>query len=266
VIAAAEPGERAVAVAQAAANGESWMLSDACTQMTDLSSAVPAGDCEVRKDRFDNNPRTIGPAEAAQRKLAVLTEYVASLNALASAQSEGAVTSAWAAAVSSAKQLAAASGSNGLGEFVGDLEASKPKTDALVSFAIRSLRYAKLKDVVTASDAAVFEVSRAVQLELQALDADPEFTRLAGALKQADTNALGLNETTPETEYRETLTELERAHIAFMKHYDTSIYVQVGRIGTAHRTLSDALRSPGSAEAVVTYLEELKGLANALEN
>ena len=265
VIAAALPGEHEAEIAEAANNGDAWYLSDGCTSMSRLTTTEAAGACDIVRDRFDSSPRPVGPATAAGRKLAILDDYVQALNQLANAQSDAAVTTAWAAALGSVSDLAAAAGSNGLGAFAAKLDAARPKTDPAVSFAIRSLRYAKLRSVVTQSDDAVFEVTRAIQLELRDLGADPEFTRLAADMDAANAAALALDSTTPKLQYAAALAELERSHAAFVAYYDKSIYVRVGRIGTAHRALARALRSPGSAENVVTYLEELKALATAIE-
>ncbi len=256
--------DRQLALREAARARDIWTFSDACPDVLLARNLDDGQNCIIEKLAVDGNPRSIGAATAIKRRLGVLADYVDALALLADAGSEAAVTNAYAAAVGSLGSLGEASGSDTLTEFVAGLEKNREKADAVVSFAIRTLRYNRLKSVVLKGDASVAEVVRSIQTGMINMNLDPEFSQLAANLNAANDAVLLAAPEIGDDEYRDLLVQLDAAHAQFMAYRQNSIYVQVGLIGSAHVSLAKALRTQ-STEDVIAYLESLKSLAAKLE-
>lgn len=248
------------ALTVAAERGDVWLLTDACRDMIRARPGALAETCGIERIRTDESPRPIGAATAATRRMGVLVDYVAALELLADAGTDREVTEAYGAALAGLENLGKAAPSEGLAGIVAALKGRRGQTDRVVSYAVGALRFNRMRSVVTRADPDVQEVVRDIQLSLFQLRADPEYHRLADALIAAEEAALVADPADPVA-YRAALAGLEAAHAAFFAHYDSSIYVKVGRIAVAHAALARTLRRPGSAEEAIDYIKSLRALA-----
>jgi len=149
-------------------------------------------------------------------------------------------------------------------DFIKKRQDNKAKTDAVVSEAVATLRYRKMREVVLKSDEDVRAVARELQLNLINLDVDKGFKAESDALRDANIAVLTADTNNPVA-YRAAIVDLQTQHESFMKFYEKTAVYQVGLIGQVHGTLASALASPGSAEDILSYLESLKQLIETVE-
>lgn len=264
-----KPGLEAAAEAElsaSAAAGDAWFLSDDCSFVVVGDTSVPATNCTIEKVVIGDRPPEQNEATSAKRKMAALTTYVSALSLLMDASLEEEVVSAYSSAIAAFSDFASATESASLLNFLKERADAKDAETAVVSEAIATLRYTKMRSVVLKSDRDVATVARELQLHLVNLGIDNDFrsksrslTEKNVAVLEYDVDALGAEG------YKSAIKALQAEHSAFMKYYQgTSIY-DVGMIAHVHSTLADALRSPDSPEEVIDYLESLKTLVEKVE-
>ena len=245
-------------------NQETWFLSDACADALAVRAATPVGRCQIERVPTTDKLPPVGNATAAAVNISALQDYVAALALLASATSETELIAAYGAALGGLENIGAELGGGGLADFVKGLEDRSAQTESVVDFAIKTLRFQRMREVVLDADPAVQTAARNLQLQLMQMHADPTFDRLAKRLGDAD-NAVLEADTSDGPAYRAALVELQNAHVAFVAHYARSIYVSVAMIGKAHGGLAGALRNPGKPEEIVDYITALKALSDSLK-
>ena len=248
----------------AADKAEIWMLSDECSDALAARIRTPVALCQIEKSQTSEDPPPIGHATAAKNNIEGIENYVAALNLLSSASTEAELIASYGAALGGLEKMAASLGGSGLTDFIKGLSERQEQTDAVVDFAIKTLRFRRMREVVLRADPALQRSVRNLQLQLMQLNADPKFDALQKRLTSARDDATEAKMEDGAT-YRPILEELESAHAAFVAHYEKSIYVRVAMIGKAHSGLARALRNPKNPEEIVEYLEGLKVLAATLK-
>ncbi|WIY24525.1 hypothetical protein [Parasedimentitalea psychrophila] len=264
-----KPGLDAAAEAEldvSAASGDVWLLSDDCNFVMAGDTSVPASNCIVEKVVLGNRKPVQNEATSAQRKMTALTTYVSALSLLTDASLEEEVISGYSSALTALTDFAKAAESATLLEFLKDRSERESAETAVVSEVIATLRYKKMRSVVLKSEKDVATIVRELQLHLINLGIDGDFKIRSEALTTRNNAVLNYDvETQGATGYKAAIKALQAEHQAFMKYYKGTVIYEVGMIARVHSTLADALRSPGSPEEVVKYLESLKTLVEKVE-
>lgn len=251
-------------ITAAARAGDTWFLSDDCNfTVAGDNTVLPSSACRVMKVRVGERTPAIGRATALNRRLSTLKTYVSALGLLMDASLEEEVVSAYSAALAAFGNLGEAGDIDSLLEFIADRQDDEEKQKAVISAAIAQLRYNRMRTVVLASERDFATVAREAQLDIQLLGLEPEVASRAEALRRAN-EAVLIADTDNTAAYRAALVSLETEHAAFMKYFEGTHIYAIGLVSQTHTRLAEALRRPGSAEDVLSYLESLKALADKL--
>ena len=257
--------DRIDTIADAASAGDSWFLSDDCPQFLYGVAGVPLENCVITKVTFGDREPYIGLATATKRKLETLSLYLLSLEALADSKLEAEVTQNYAAALGAFSSLNSSIDNANLTAFLHDRSAKKEKTDAVISAAISTLRYNRMKSVVLRSNASVVTLVREIQDNLILLDFDKGYSDRVDKLQELNNAALSIDPVSEPKAYEASLLALESGHAEFIKYVKTTQIYKIGLIARVHSELADALESSGSTEDMLSYLESLRELADIVK-
>ncbi len=251
--------------------GDPWFLSEGCRVLLNDSIAVPSSSCRVTHIPLGDRPPLQTEATAIQRKLDVLTAYVGALELLMDASSDTAITESYSAALAAFGELGDAAKARELIDFVAkrQRQSEKQAVDKVIPAAIATLRYNRMRTVVTSSNADVKEVVRELQLHLMNLGLDKDsqqrtILQRRKALTAANEKVLGFD-TSDAAGYRAAIVNLQAEQKAFMSFFQKTSVYKVGLVAEVHDALDKALRNPGSVDDIVGYLETLKSLIEAVE-
>lgn len=263
-----QPGLRAEAEQElriAAEARDAWFLDDTCPQVIDGVPSVSLDDCTILKIPNGDREPYLGQARALDRRMTVLTAYVDALDALSDAALEEEVVESYAGAIAALKSLGQTAESERLAAFVAEREKRQEKVGAVVTEAIAALRFARLRDVVTASDAAVQDLVRETQLGVIKLGLEPNYLQRVRELRQVNEDVLTSAVTGPTDLHLANLKLLEAELESFKEYYAKTLLYDLGLIARFHHDLAGALKDPGSTDEVIAYLGSLKDLKDKLE-
>lgn len=251
--------------------GDPWFLSEDCRVLLNDSVAVPSSSCHVTHLPLGDRPPVQTEATAIRRKLDVLTAYVGALELLMDASNDTAITESYSTALAAFGDLGNAAKARELIDFVAkrQRQSETQAVDKVVPAVIATLRYNRMRSVVTSSNADVKDVVRELQLHLINLGLDKDSRQRSilqrrEALTAANEKVLGFD-TSDAAGYRAAIVNLQAEQKAFMAFYQTTAVYKIGLVAEVHGALDKALRNPGSFEDVVGYLETLKSLIEAVE-
>jgi hypothetical protein len=262
------PGLRAEAEEElriAAEARDAWFLDDTCPQVIDAVPSLSLDDCTILKIPNGDREPYVGQARALDRRMTVLTAYVDALDALSNAALEEEVVESYAGAIAALKSLGKTAESESLAAFVAEREERQDKVSAVVTEAIAAMRYARLRDVVTASDAAVQDLVREIQLGAILLGLEPSYAQRVRELRQVNEEVILSAVTGPTDLHLANLKLLEAELESYKEYYSRTLLYDLGLIARFHHDLAAALRDPGSTEDVIAYLGSLKDLKDKLE-
>jgi len=248
---------------QAALGSDLWVASPECLQLAEVSATPALSACRIDKTTFGDRAPPPNLAADIARKSGALTAYVDALDILTNATSEEELFAALAVAQVSFRDLGRTSDTGLLDGFVADIDMNQERIETFGAAAFDALRFRKLQEVVTASDADVAAVVSEIQIGLLALGKDPAFLSRSLRLQQANgmVQAMRGQGEIAVSAYQ----ELEAAHADFVDNYDASLIGRVGLVAQAHGGLVAALKRPDSPEEIVAYLEALRGLSDFIE-
>ncbi|MCR8547241.1 hypothetical protein M4578_05340 [Salipiger sp. P9] len=256
--------DRQAEISAAAANRDIWTLGNDCSNELATGVFLPSATCTLEKIRVGDRAPVIGEATALKRKLTVLSAYLGSLEALSDATLESDLNAAYATAVASFSDLSKAAELEDLTTFLAERQANAEKSGAVVSAAVSALRYKRMRSVVLASDEDVRQIVRESVLHALNLGVDPKLPGAVADLRAAD-QAVLLADSSDTAAYRAAMVALENKHSAFMTYYRGTLTYRLTLVAELHGKLAAALRSHGSAEDVVAYLESLRALSDLLK-
>lgn len=260
----------------AAENNEVWFLSESCiaygTQeigaaITKDDKAVIAklSDCKITKEVSAESEITISGARVVQRKIGVLTEYVSSISALASADSDQEILQALAAFVVAVEDLNNEVSSGGLSDFVRELKENQEKISGTAKFVIENLRAQQLFETVNNSKATFSRITHEIRTNLRSMDIEPEFFIALEGLEQAESRSLESVNLADLTEREAAMRNLQVKHEAFLEIANGSIYTKLNLLELVHTALADRLSRSPDIEEILKFIESLKALADTLE-
>jgi hypothetical protein len=251
--------------------GDPWFLSDGCRVLLNDTVALPSSSCSVTHVPLGERPPLQTEATAVRRKLDVLTAYVGALELLMDASSDSAITESYATALAAFGDLGNAAKARELIDFVAkrQRQTEQKAIEEVVPAVIASLRYNRMRSVVTASNSDVVTLARELQLHLVnlGLDKDGQGRTIGTRLTALNTTneAVLTFDTSNAVGYRAAIVKLQAEQKAFMKFYQKTSVYKIGLVAEVHGALDKALRNPGSVEDMVGYLETLKSLIETVE-
>ncbi len=249
----------------AAVNNDTWTTSEACDLLRSPRSEVKLSDCKITKVRLNDSAFPVGKAEAVNRKINGLKDYISALNLLASAQTEEGIVIALAAFESSADKLNKSVNSTDLNQFVKELGEKKAQAEAAIRFSVKNFRARAMKKTVLKSQQNVLDIISETKALLIKLDVDPTYFRLQRELSDADDSAslatLNGSVTEKETAFR----DLEIKYASFIGYAKKSIYTKLDLVAQSHTALAGRLKTKPSIDEIIQFVESLKSLSSSLE-
>lgn len=238
-------------------------LSDGCEELGDNFSRGSLSDCNL--DFGDISPLELTPAEA-QSILLSIENYFEALSGLANATNEADIENATGGLIDALGKLSAAAGTEqrGLTNFVGELQEDREGLVGVAGLVARGMQIRTLRRVVEDAEG---PMRRLVQALIDTAVASGAQT--SNAAKKTLTDAQDALEDAQfggsDAEYRAALRSFLIAYDRFIEHQKTALVPRLYSIAATHSALNARLQRGASLDEVVTFLEELKELNEALE-